>query len=218
MADFELWIADCHFQQAYAGARLPIACSCGADGYDSFRSQLFDYVQRQGLALLWVEDCFLAGQREIGPMARAVCQSHPVELSDLEMVDEEDQFATNVNPLIVSYVEDVEPLDMQLDVYPPQSVPEALQLPLLGEVDTIEDYGGAGAVPPMRTYAVLDASKMQYVLTGLIETSGLRFQSLFQKKTQQELGEYAPYLIELEENNSFTRNLFTCSEGIEGLW
>jgi hypothetical protein len=231
MAKFEPWIADCQFQQTDAHANCQSRAAVWADGPDSFRAQLSEHVQRQGLTLIWAEDCYPvpqylakhpARQREIGPVARVVCQNHPVVLTDMVTVEGEDQQAKDCHCVIVTPVEDVEPLDMQLGVYPPRSVPEVLQRPLFGAVDAIDEeadfYGGADSLPPMRTYAVLDASKMPYVLTGLLETSGLRFQSLFQRKTQQELGEYAPYLIELAPDSSFTRNLFTCSDGIQGLW
>ncbi len=59
---------------------------------------------------------------------------------------------------------------------------------------------------------------MPYLLTGLLETSGLRYQSLFQGEAQEELGEHAPYLVELKDVNDFTRRLFTGSEGVGGLW
>jgi hypothetical protein len=65
---------------------------------------------------------------------------------------------------------------------------------------------------------VLDAAKMPYLLTGLIDVSGLRAQSLFQGDAQDELGEYAPYLVELTADNKLTRHLFTEPDSAGGLW
>ena len=51
-----------------------------------------------------------------------------------------------------------------------------------------------------------------------LEASQLQYQSLFQGEAQGELKEQAPYLVELKEDNSFTRQLFTGPEGVNGLW
>ncbi|RAU19577.1 hypothetical protein DN062_00370 [Nitrincola tibetensis] len=59
---------------------------------------------------------------------------------------------------------------------------------------------------------------MSYLLTSFLEDSGLRYQSLFQGKAQEELAEHAPYLVELTEDNHFTCRLFTGPDGIGGLW
>jgi len=78
---------------------------------------------------------------------------------------------------------------------------------------------GAGSEPsPQATYAVLDAAKMPFLLVSLLESSGLRHQSLFQDDAQDQMGEYAPYLVELEKDADFTRRLFTGPDGDGGLW
>ncbi len=59
---------------------------------------------------------------------------------------------------------------------------------------------------------------MPYLLTTYLEGSGLQYQSLFQGKTQEEIGEHAPYIVRLEDGNDFTRKLFTGAKGINGLW
>lgn len=88
---------------------------------------------------------------------------------------------------------------------------------------TMRDYLFAEASPASdrvsrATYAVLDAAKMPYLLVSLLETSGLRHQSLFQGDAQEELGEFAPYLVELEEEADFTKRLFTGPDAAGGLW
>lgn len=70
---------------------------------------------------------------------------------------------------------------------------------------------------PIKSYAILDGAQAPYILTGLLEASGLTYQSLFQGKTQQELEEYAPYLVELTPGNSFCAKLFTPVKAM-GLW
>ncbi len=122
--------------------------------------------------------------------------------------------------LVFDAIAPVTPLDAQFDRYPKQPVPDILLDALFGQPDpTPADHATFGSdVPPMATYAVLDAAKMPYLLTGLIDVSGLRAQSLFQGEAQEELGEYAPYLVELAADNKLTRLLFTESDSAGGLW
>lgn len=114
----------------------------------------------------------------------------------------------------------VEPLDAQVSVHPKKSVPYTLHNALFGQPTPSEaERDDLGDTPlPLATYAVLDAAKMPYLLTNLLDSSGLRFQSLFQGATQEELKEHAPYLVELKDGNDFTRRLFTGPDGLGGLW
>ena len=122
--------------------------------------------------------------------------------------------------LIIEEIEGVEPLDLQMGVDPKLTVPEVLWEALFGESepDTGEGACDGDTVAPMGTYAVLDAGKMPYLLTASLQGSGLEYQSLFQGETQEELKEYAPYLVRLEEGNDFTRKLFTQADPPLGLW
>ena len=66
--------------------------------------------------------------------------------------------------------------------------------------------------------SLLDAAKMPYILTSQLAASGLRYQSLFQGPTSEDLKERAPYLVELEKDNALTQKLFTGTKGVNGLW
>ena len=105
-------------------------------------------------------------------------------------------------------------------MHPKNTVPDALHDALFGqpEPSEVERAAFGEDMPPLATYAVLDAAKMPYLLTSLLESSGLRYQSLFQGQAQEELGEHAPYLVELKDSHDFTRRLFTGPDGINGLW
>ena len=111
--------------------------------------------------------------------------------------------------LTVAEIADVEPLDAQMGVWPQRSAPDALIEPLFGQPDPtdtdVAKYGST--VPELKTYAILDAAKMSYLLTGLLDASGLRFQSLYQGEALEELAEVAPYLVELKQDNKFTKAL-----------
>jgi len=126
----------------------------------------------------------------------------------------------DLNWLQVEKLAPITPLDAQVGVNSKKSVPDALHDALFGQPDPTEaERAVLGAeIPPLATFAVLDAGKTPYLLTSLLESSGLRYQSLFQNKAQEELGEHAPFLVELKDSNDFTRRLFTRQEGAGGLW
>ena len=92
-----------------------------------------------------------------------------------------------------------------------RTVPDPLVEPLFGTLDTPD-------APPLRTYAILDAARAPYILTGLIEASDLPHASLFQHEVQSDLAEVAPYLVELPQDNPLTRRLFSCPDTAAGLW
>ncbi|WP_395343125.1 DUF4123 domain-containing protein [Ningiella sp. W23] len=78
-----------------------------------------------------------------------------------------------------------------------------------------------GAAQPesyLHTYAILDAAKLPFVLSGLLATSGLTYASLFQGETQEELEEYAPYIVQLDQSNSFTNQLLPAPKQVNKLW
>jgi hypothetical protein len=120
--------------------------------------------------------------------------------------------------LHVTDIGPVEPLDAQFGVHPKKTVPAALQDALFGQPAPSAAERAAFGEAPLATYAVLDAAKMPYLLTGLLDTSGLRYQSLFQGAAEEELAEHAPYLVELKEDHDFTGRLFTGPDGPGGLW
>ena len=125
----------------------------------------------------------------------------------------------------IDILQEIEPLDSQFGVYPRKTVPDALRESLFGQPELTEAeiaaYGGVEAVPPMRSYAVLDAAKDPYALAGLLSSSRLTHRSLLQEENQEGPDEnraHAPYLVELAEDQPFTGRLFTGSKGINGLW
>lgn len=104
----------------------------------------------------------------------------------------------------VTTLDGVEPLDQQFGVYPKLDAPKALA-PWLS--------GASG----LDCFALLDGAKVDN-LPQMLAGSLLEYQSLFQGKAQQELGEVAPYLVRLAPENPFTRRLFTRPGPLGGLW
>lgn len=124
--------------------------------------------------------------------------------------------------LHVNAIEGVEPLDTLIGVFPKKTAPDALHDALFGQPEPtaveIEAAGGdPAAVPPMQTYAILDAAKVTN-LPELLERSGLDHRCLFKGAAYDELKNVAPWIVRLEEDNAFTRNLFTRSEAHWHLW
>ena len=124
--------------------------------------------------------------------------------------------------LRIEIIEGVEPLDAQLGVFPKKTVPDALFDALFGQPDPspaeVEAAGGdALAVPPMQTFAILDAAKVMN-LPELLEDRGLEHRCLFKGDAYDEMKDVAPWVVRLEEDNNFTRNLFTRSDAYWHLW
>lgn len=124
--------------------------------------------------------------------------------------------------LRIETIEGVEPLDAQLGAFPKKTVPDVLYDALFGQPEAtaieIETAGGdASAVPPMRTYAILDAAKVTN-LPELLERSGLEHRCLFKGDAYDELRDVAPWIVQLEDDDGFTRNLFTRSDAPWHLW
>ena len=124
--------------------------------------------------------------------------------------------------LQVEIIEGVEPLDTQIGVFPKKTVPDALYDALFGEsaltAAEIKAAGGDSAlVPPMQTYAVLDGAKITN-LPELLERGDLEHRCLFKGGAYDKLKNVAPWIVRLEDDNVFTRNLFTRSDAGWHMW
>lgn len=136
------------------------------------------------------------------------------------------QYGTPETPsephLSVESIEGVEPLDKQFGVAHPKTVPDALHGPLFGQPEPteaeLEQAGGdPEQVQPMHTYAILDAAKV-VGLPELLAASGLDHHCLFKGEAFEELAEVAPWIVRIEDGNSFVRKLFTHSDAGWHLW
>jgi len=216
----------CHVSGGDAPSQLIAAAFC-ADRPE-FEALVGAALAAQGYRLDWAEDVLPAGPWVArhpsaggAALARLVHEGRHVALGSMTPLggvnapQDEDQ-----DWLHVEEIGPITPLDAQFGVHPKKSVPDALHDALFGQPEPSEAERAAvgDALPPLATYAVLDAAKMPYLLTSLLESSGLRYQSLFQGAAQEDLGEHAPYLVELKDGHDFTRRLFTGPNGIGGLW
>ena len=114
------------------------------------------------------------------------------------------------------------PLDAQLGVSFKENVPNNLYGTMFGQpspspAEVAAEGGDPASVPRMRTYAILDAAKVPN-LPELLECSGLAHRCLFKGAAYDELKDVAPWIVQLEDSNIFTRNLFTQSDAERHLW
>ncbi|RJL21518.1 DUF4123 domain-containing protein [Paracoccus siganidrum] len=116
----------------------------------------------------------------------------------------EDQVAIGQGALVISELSPPTPLDLQIGWFPKSNVPAFLRDALFAETDS-------------QTFAILDAAKVTG-LSEMLEHSGLEHRCLFKGKAYDDLGDVAPWLVRLEENNGFTRNLFTRGDASWHLW
>lgn len=211
MAHFEAWGADCQLGHVERGGKYQCKAAIWADGYDTAIHLLAEYLDRQGYRILWVDECqptriYALNSLEI---VTGADEGQPVVLGPIMSTDRTVQ---RESYLTIEEIKDVEPLDEQFGVWPMKTVPDALREPLFGQPEPTEAeityYNSAGAVPPMNTYAILDAAKV-FGLVEILERSGLQYQCLFNGNAAEEYRNVAPYLVELKEDNGLTAILFT---------
>ncbi len=219
MSGFEAWIGHCDLRQIEGDSEYHCQAAVWADSVETFRARVSTHVEKQGYKAFWVEECHPVSQylqrhgtpHEIGPLARSVHQGHHVELSRLVAVGERGEPEPEKSWLMIEKIKDVEPLDGQRGVWPEKNIPDSLVEPLFGHVEPtaeeIAHYGSADAVPLMRTYIVLDGAKMQWG-NSEIEACKMPCRCLFKGDAVEELKDVAPYLVELDPENRFTRCLF----------
>ncbi len=221
MSVSEAWIGDCHLKEIDGQRECRCQVSVWANGFDVFHARLEEHLQAQGLTLLWVEEGLGARQylrrhrdqqTQIGVLARAVHDGHLVELGpkNFQTVETEDDAVSGY--LAHEDIADIAPLDDQFGVWPVKNVPEMLLDPLFGQLEPdpseIAHYGDAGQVPMMRTYAIIDAAKLQSGFDEIADC-GLPDQCLFKGQAVQDLKDVAPYLLELDPSADMTRRLLT---------
>lgn len=224
---FTPWLGICHLRQVDDGRpdAQPTLVAVWADSIERFERELHVHTNSHGLQMIWTEDVMSAeewltkhpshkdGQR----LAGKVSAKHLVALggfgvgaTGLGAYGLSDGEAEGY--LHIEEIEGVEPLDAQFGVHPLKTVPDALYEPLFGQPEPsaaeVVQYGGADKVPPLNTYAILDAAKVVNFVV-MLEASGLEYRCLFKGKAAEEMRDVAPYVVRLEEGNDFTRNLFS---------
>lgn len=101
-----------------------------------------------------------------------------------------------------------------------KTVPDVLFDAIFGQLSAVEKGALSGevtVVPTMKSYAILDASKVPN-LPELLEKSGLEHRCLFKGRAYDELKLVAPWILQLKPDNSFVRSLFTCADPPWYLW
>lgn len=78
-------------------------------------------------------------------------------------------------------------------------------------------FGRSETADPLFTYAVLDAASIP-LLPDILAGTGLTYRSLFQGETEETFKNAAPYLIGMEEDGRFTRQLFSADGWAKDLW
>lgn len=111
--------------------------------------------------------------------------------------------------LAVQVIDIPAPLDGQFGANPKKTVPEPLAAALFP--------GGDHGACESQTYALLDGGKIEGLVERL-EQSGLPHLCLFKGQAAAEMGDAAPWIVRLEAENGFVRNLFTRGPAPWQLW
>ena len=110
-----------------------------------------------------------------------------------------------LNSLLIEVVVGVQPLDSQLGVFPKKTVPDGLaHLVFPG------DTGGT-------TYALIDQSAVKN-LPEMLEASGLAHVSLYLGDNEDAARNMSPWLVALDPEVAFTRQIFTAGSAPWNLW
>lgn len=122
----------------------------------------------------------------------------------------------------ITQIDGVFPLDDQLGVDVLKTVPDTILAQFFGppkpkQSEVASAGGDPVEAPPLHTYAILDAAKVAG-LAEILETSGLEHRCLFKGAAFDDLKNVAPWIVRLEEGNTFTRNLFSRSNAPWHLW
>ena len=214
MSLFEPWIGNGIFRNDKTGVEYQSLIAVWADGYATYRSGIEAEILYRNLTLIRLENVspIREYQDDTSPqfsaLVHAVHSGNPVEMGALEPFTNTD---TQQNYLSVEEFP-VAPLNRQSGVWPMKNVPDALYEPLFEQPSPTEaeiaQYGGLEHVPPMKTYAILDAGKFQSGLSEF-EDCDLPFRCLFKGDAAEEQKDVAPYLFELSPDSPFIRRLFT---------
>jgi len=222
MRDLSPWLGLCHIGKEAGDSRSSqqTLVAAWADSAEGFEREVHFHTNTHGLQMILAEDVMSAAEwmqkhpdrKDAQRLAAKVSAKHPVEIGAIGtgMTGVGANGESNEGYLHIEEIKGVEPLDNQFGVYPPKTVPDALYEPLFGQPDPtpaeVAQYGGADKVPPLNTYAILDAAKVVNFVE-MLEASGLEHRCLFKGDAAEEMRDVAPYVVRLEEDNTFTRNL-----------
>jgi len=231
MREFTPWLGLCHIhaQANDSPNAQPTLAAVWADSIESFEREMHVYTNAHSQQMIWTEQVMPADEwlrdhphrMDAQRLASKVNAKRPVALgwfgvraTGPGMGRTPDGDAEGY--LHIEEIEGVKPLDMQFGVHPPKTVPNALYEPLFGQPDPttaeMAQFGGADKVPPLKTYLVADVFHFSDWESEVDKFTHAN-KCLFGGKAQKQFSETAPYLIELQIENDFTRKLFTHLEG-----
>ncbi|WP_223668958.1 DUF4123 domain-containing protein [Kangiella shandongensis] len=219
------WLGECYFSRVFndkaESYKATAAVFC--DSRKLYQDIVKRYLQQQGLQVDRFEKIRLiergnAKEEELN-LIQTIDKRRIIAMGTLQEVVKENQAEERY--LKICELEDVKPLDLQVGVWPKKAVPTELKDWLFGDLGVThseaEQYSDTESLPEMKTYALVDAAKVDN-FPLLLEGSELNHECLFKGKASEELKEVAAYLIELKLDDPLTTSLFTES-GLPGhLW
>lgn len=219
------WLGECYFSRSYDDKceRFKATVAVFCDSQELYQEIVERYLLQQGLHIEQFENIKLfeklAVSKEGLLLTQAINDTHIVEMGSLQAVEDERKGEDSY--LNVFELEGIKPLDLQIGIWPKQTVPTELKSWLFGEAGITqreaERYGDLEQLPEMKTYALIDAAKINN-FPLMLEDTDLNYECLFKGKVSEELKEVAAYLVELTLEDSLTCGLFTESGLPDHLW
>lgn len=229
--NFIPWVGDCFLRAKDlddSKSYVVLAAIWATDRQD-FLEAARDALAGMGYTLYWVDNVMPASQwikskghnNHVIGLARLVSPDHPVEIGEIKVQQQSLDHLSLEDWLTHEVLTDIMPLDAQLGVLDKLSVPPSLR-PYLFEASppSLEEqdlYKHLPQAPALRTYAILDASRVP-LLQERLEEANLPFQCLYKGDAEENLKSAAPYLVELKEHHKLTRQLFSQTGMASDLW
>jgi hypothetical protein len=162
--------------------------------------------------------------QQVIELSQQVSKQQPIAFIVIRLIEDQSEAKDVAHYLQISQIEGIKPLDRQLGVLQQKTIPDSLYELVFGQkltsnmsddkealFQTIASTTDQETISPLKTYAVVDASKLE-VFDGEHFLEELPIKSLVTGKTARFYERLAPYLIELEPGHEFTRRLFTQAE------
>lgn len=212
------WLGECRLRRVGTDQEFTCGAAVWANSYHECKVRLGNHVRAMGHSLLDMQGFHTEDeqwQSQIGhealTLVRQVSAEKLVMLGARASTNSKGAQAARQTDPLVEALSPVSPLRKGTDAWREGDLPDVVRAALFGQTVTVDDksaeYGDAENGPPLRTFAILDATKFGAGASE-IEACNMPFRSMFIGKAAKELADIAPYIVQLDPLNRFTRRLF----------
>lgn len=212
------WLGECRLRRVGTDYEFLCKAAVWAGSYHECKVLLDDHVRAMGHSMLDMQEFYPedglgashAGNEAL-MLAQGVSVEQPVMIGVLNPVGGNSVADAPQKGLLIDALGRVQPLQAGTQAWQDSDLPKVVKESLFDQPVTSDgdpaQYGGADDAPPLQTFAILDAAKFGAGASE-IESCNMPFKCLFIGKAAKELADIAPYIVQLDPRNRFTRRLF----------